>query len=556
MKDIGDEIWQRVLSYSSLDTLIALEQTSRRFKTLVDALDASIVRDRVQERVPWMELTSEMSSWITCGRVILAKRRSQIDEPEKWTFLNAETTKKAMTRLTRNTDISYDPVINVSRDTLPESFKPLFETQKFWQPNGSLRGKYMTIHRCVLDAVTFDWFHEMPVKDEELKSWYNAVHSNKDGYADSPLSKIRVTCKTSMRFMLVQETERWLLIKEGEPSKEASYYIVDKRSIKGKEIEVEVSSATFAIKEQSLNEYLFQFLPNQKGAFVLQSCRRQTKLHYLDLESNLDLQLLGTFPVSDEDYWYSPSRVSYTQQSKLTTPRDFIVPYGGTLWLNYHERELIPLWADLSVEGEHCGVRQDDMITLRLRPTKSNEIVGGFRTYRLYRSGGDGRFVTHYLACARIVCDLQTGTTHIVKDRGWKKCMGASFIGVDETSGLPQFYTFTQQRLAFINWSWHGAPDTNEHFFGWDDDDVSDTEPYSKEHVMELVKAYEDDDEIDPGTWKHNMGGIRDSARVIDDQSEGPYGAGRYSDHGTDCEYFSSDHEGDESSDEDDYDEW
>lgn len=410
----------------------------------------------------------------------------------------------------------------------------------------------MSVHENALDGVTLDWNREMPIIDPEPKSWYNFLHSNKENAVECPLSKIRLTGKS--HFMLVQETERWLLVQE-EENQLATFYIFDKQTAKDGAFRIETETAAFVLKEQSRHEYLFQFLPNQKGVFVLQSFdeKKQVKLHFWDLDNskNSDLHQLCSFPGSLVDYWYSPHVLLQSYQSELTTPRDFVVPYEGTLWLNYHERELIPSWTDLSAKGV-SGVRQEDMKTLRLRPAESKEIDEGLRTFRLYRSD-NGRFVAHFLSQARIVCDLLTGKTHIVEDRGWKNCVGASFVGENGENGLPKFYTFSQRWLAALEWSWGEGP---EEFLGYEDeeDEEDEEQPDIKERILELVKKTEEFQQEDEDTWECNVEELKATVTPIDDQDEGPYGAGRYSDHGTDCESF-SENESDpygEFSDEDD----
>lgn len=167
MESLPDDILHRIVTHVTLDTLIALEQTSTRFKTLLTALDASVTRDRVLERVPWMTPnTPNLVTWLKCGRLILARHASVKKERRKWTFLNGTATslKQGMTKLIKNTDIHYIAANNVDGRSLPESFEPLFEAHEFWSRNGIFSGKYMSVQDCYLDAVTFDWSKEKPPK--------------------------------------------------------------------------------------------------------------------------------------------------------------------------------------------------------------------------------------------------------------------------------------------------------------------------------------------------------------------------------------------------------
>lgn len=520
MKELPDEIWTRILSELWLLPLVALSLTSERFQSLVNAVDSTIVRDAVLERVPWMEPFHVYSTWLQCGVIVLARASSQSKEPDLWTFLDASTSKKTMKRLAANDSVEYLPVIDVSGSTLPATFKPMFETQVFWQPNKMLRGKYMTVNGCTLDATNMEWFREMPVKDPEPKSWYGVIKST-EGAVVCPLSKIRVTSSNS-EFRLIQETERWLLIE-----RESESCILDKQRARENTITTGIESAAVVLPKQMPNQLLFQFFPNQKAAFVLIFTvnSKQAMLNFLDLE-NRRMKQLAVFPATFEDYWYNPVFADSGVLTEATTPRDFVVPYGGTLWLNHHERELIPLWADLT-EGLG-GVQEMGMSTLRLRPAESRDVDEGSRTCRLYHSA-DGRFVTHYYGLGRIVCDLATGITYIVKDRGWKMGAGASFIGTDETDH-PKFYTFTLRWLTILKWIWVEPPDCPDSYF-------DEKTPYNKQNLLEMIEDNEDDGHI---FGEDNMEEIKELLVKIDDQDEGD-GAGEYTDEGSQYESFSDD---------------
>lgn len=517
MNDTNDEIWTLILSRASLDTLIALEQTNKRLRALVNAVDASIVRDRVLERVPWMQLSSRFSSWITCARVIVARRRSQLSQPKKWTFLTADTSNKTMKKITENTNICYDHVTDVSGDSLPESFQPLFPNDVFWQPNGTLRDKYMTINESVLDAVTFDYFKEMPVGEEtkETAETWSGFKKSSGGVLECPISKLRLIGQSD--FLLVQETEKWLVLRTEEKGKvqgkNSIHYILDKRKAEGGRLDVDAQNAMFSIVEQSLHQYLFQFLPDEKSVFVFQffDGDKKTQLNYLTLEKESELRLLGTLPTSRNDFWLSPLS-THDVYPKLTTPRDLIVLYEGTLWLNYHERWLVPIWCD--VESRDIAVLPNTP-TLKLRSTTSITVKEGLRTFRLYRSD---RFVTHFLACGRIVCDLQTGKTHIVRDRGWKGYMGASFIGVENE--LPKFFTFSQKWLAHLEWTWHCHPEDPDFFGEEDEDDEEDTRSF-KEKLMEMIVDQVGFQMSHKYTRETNLENLRAVAMEVDDQDEG-----------------------------------
>lgn len=532
MDALPDEILQQILSYTQLDALIALNQTCTRFRAFLKASDASFIRDKVLDRVPWMVPNYEMETWIICGRLIVERERSLNEEREDWMFLDgSRESYRKLTELTKNnnTDIKYVSVKNINHGGLPESFEPLFGSQSFWQRNGDIQGRYMSIDRCYLDASTFDWVRKVPYTEEKPDSWY--------GYACGgsryeslicvcPLSKLKVTEANSKFFVLVQETKHWLVIKA-----EQKVHLIDKRlATKDNELVFEMGKGAIVWEyeeddrpitgefHRESSEYLVQFLPDDlRGAFVLKFNipTRTTGLHYLDLSSK-ELRLLATFPGRSSDYNWRP------HYSRSRTPRDFVVTYEGTLWLHYREKELIPLWVDFGyseVDSEGASVSRDtstsrevkpfpagsryDFDTLRVRSSKSPILKTGFRDYRLYKSA-DSRFVTNPAALGRIVCDLATQITYIVRDEHNTLYPGAMFIDLDPELGNPVFYTFTDEFLAALETTWMDP----EHVWSDVDSEEEDDEPveYSKERIMQCARTemyrndylyHSEDEEID-----------------------------------------------------------
>ncbi|KAG5360902.1 hypothetical protein CJU89_3997 [Yarrowia sp. B02] len=124
------EICRLIVLHASLDSMVALSQTSRNMSAILSSDDTSIVRQKVLERVPWMELAPEVGlrSWMDCARLIVARRRSFKEEPEKWWSYNDKnpSLNYTMDELKAHTDITYVEQENIDGRALPESFKPLF----------------------------------------------------------------------------------------------------------------------------------------------------------------------------------------------------------------------------------------------------------------------------------------------------------------------------------------------------------------------------------------------------------------------------------------------
>ncbi|KAG5358605.1 hypothetical protein CJU89_5228 [Yarrowia sp. B02] len=357
-----------------------------------------------------------------------------------------------MKKLSSNTKIVYEPVNDVSGKTLPETFTPLFETDQFFQTLGELRGKYIKVSNWFLDAVNFTWFDKMPVEDPK-DSWqiYDYSLVALENEMKCPLSDITVT-STEM-FQIVQENDRWLLVRRHIGG--GRYFVEKKLAVDGKLVfEHEKAFYLPGSGSQSIFEPYVQLLPNSQGAFMLEFPERgQAQFGYLDLEKRAGLVVLANFPAQSVDYFF------WGYNRKVTRGRDFVIPYKGTLWLNYQERVLIPLWADLSGDPT-CGV-PDNRKSVIIRSSKSPNSLSGNSSYRLIRSVNK-RWVSYVWSRGRIVCDLDTSTTYIVRDRGWKMYPGASFVELSEDGNTPIFYTMNVYFLRRLrdrrdNWEFESA---------------------------------------------------------------------------------------------------
>lgn len=467
-----------------------------------------------------MEKSSDMTSWITCARVAVAKRRSQLTEPEKWTFVDDKMTPNSWEKIVRTpADFQYLSVKYLDFGTLPESFEPLFETQTFWQPNGYIKGKYMSVQRDIIDATNFNWFEEMPLKTPKADCWHNYVEAGEDGRLRSPVVQGLIYLGAK-GYALVQETPRWLLFMKESEDKSLLVFRFREKLVSGGLVKQSDNIFELTLSQSPpVNKCLVQFLPNQQGAFLLQQSHYQVEdarsdLFYIDLShltEDTGPKLVATFPAGITNYRMNSSvRFLRRRHIDLTTPRDFLLFYEGTLWLNYRECGLIPLWIDLS--GDLCGYIKN-LKPLQLLPRQYEPNIQFGDTYRLYHSA-DKRWVTHVDSYARIVCDLKTGKTYIVRDRGWRMRVGATFVGLDDTKETPQFYGYTQRFLANLNHLWETPTERGSVFIAVETDD--EDEPYSMDYLFQCIEELEADED----EWGRILQSVLERSVRIIDQSE------------------------------------
>lgn len=80
------EICSLVFTHCDLEECLALSETCTAFRDSLIDVDSSIVRRKVKNRVPWMDLGGSktgINTWIDCARIIRARTQSMKDEDQE-----------------------------------------------------------------------------------------------------------------------------------------------------------------------------------------------------------------------------------------------------------------------------------------------------------------------------------------------------------------------------------------------------------------------------------------------------------------------------------------
>lgn len=112
----------------------------------------------------------------------------------------------------------------------------------------------------------------------------------------------------------------------------------------------------------------------------------------------------------------------------------------------------------------------------------------------------------HHLGWARMVGDLATGTTYIVRDSGFKGLGRPGFISSEDSPHIPKFYTIDLDCCRSMMHSWFDLGDPSNWDL-WGDDG------YSKEKYLRTVEYNRGDKSIWEATWERDY-------PEVDDQNE------------------------------------
>lgn len=448
------EIRLLILRTSPLDTLVALNETCQDWRSFLSFQDSSLVKKKVLQRVPWMELAPEvcLRSWMDCARLIVARKRSFQEESDKWWVFNqgkrAFLENYSLTQLSRNTDIRYLPCDNIDGGTLPGSFEPLFESStalvqgKYFK---SPRGKILDMTRVkIVDGFVGN-------KDEggsaKTRFWTVKVTRAVSGYYTITCPTSGLTIESQRPFRIEQEGHNILVIETEQNEK--GVFIVQNPFQNSSTFLFDCEDSKCVFFPGYKSSYRLTLTPDGRGVICI---------------SNLPLGHLGTSHV--EIYYYEVSRdcrnpvllahFSRPNNEEITT----VVFFAGMMFLNVSDSALVPLWIDLQgLEQEQSAFwgNRYTWSALSIQPRHSS--YASYTMSQIIRST-DKRWATNWYG--RQVCDLWSFRTFIVKDSGAQSSpdctltdslhsMAATCFIAKKDSETPSFYTISRPVLETLD---------------------------------------------------------------------------------------------------------
>ncbi|KAG5358548.1 hypothetical protein CJU89_5153 [Yarrowia sp. B02] len=371
--------------------------------------------------------------------------------------------------ISRNTDITYVDSVEIDGKmkpagmNLPQSFSPMF-TGEMPTPCGTLTGKHMEERdgeqTRFIDLTTMEYTKthpEPPAAPKTWSGWYCGSYGTDDRRrARMPMSGMNIINDCGHVFDLLQETERWILIHTKDDYEDPetheirvrhTKFLLDKRKCE-EFLHFNTEAGNYARRFDDAHHTFVHLLPGSVGAIVFHDNQEALQVYYDDIGSMGQVGL--AYLNFNADELVERFRPIDTRHGKCNkgSQRKLVVTYAGMLYLHLRESILVPLWIDLEDESDDSfvfeglqsskvavGGLRADMKTLLLAPKR--EFLSRHQQYGIVCSA-DGRWAMQTLSCGRIVVDLATQKSYIIRPQAKWPNPGFVFVGRD--SDKPVFY--------------------------------------------------------------------------------------------------------------------
>lgn len=489
------EILLKILDLLELGDLIAYSDTCQTFRADLQSIDTPYVRNRVQKRVPWMQVAqagSDLKSWKDAARLVLGRADSMMRVRNgKWSvFVHADFSHHGPYHKT----VYLDPVdLN---GPLPNDFEPLFDMSQFKLPcpiSTHIEGSLLHFNKRQFNLKTFVSSAapmEEPQEPKPKKRKVGRPVLKPPPQPVEPPFERTFTCPSGLKVSTGHENSTIRCLGENERVVWLWELRPDPRQ-----------------RKQRLNPLRMQYLIDKPSCgrtpdgSTLLFDRNDDSTMLVPHESDFDNVLLsgnaGLIGFTREQAASSDVMIMYYDpdpQNRFvrqivsvvnSQTRDMeVLAYEGILYI-YKGDVLTPLWADLEFHptGNRISeplfaklgfedLRSDDyvhkngpmkvtkvasgvrpeMLAMNLVQRRVEEVGGGrLRRFKLHFSN-DGRFAASHLSGGRIVADIGTGTTYIVKDEGDEDGnQNFIFVGRTKDNNKPVFYRWKRDfGLGFL----------------------------------------------------------------------------------------------------------
>ncbi|KAG5356272.1 hypothetical protein CJU89_5999 [Yarrowia sp. B02] len=487
------EILLKILDLLELSDLIAYSDTCKTFRTDLQSIDTPYVRNRVQKRVPWMQVGqagSNLLSWKDAARLVLSRSESMLTlRNDKWTvFVHSEFSHHRPYHQTE-----YVEPVDLG-GPLPGDFEPLFAKSQFKLPcavQGEVQGQTLHFNRREFNLKTFVSSPAAPEEPQEPKPKKRKpgrpVSKPPPQPVEPPFDKL-ITCPSGLKvstehenstIRCLGENERvvWLWELRPDPRQRKQrlsplrmQYLVDKPSC------CRSSDGSTLLFDRNHDSALL--VPHDSDIDnVLLSGNAGLIGFTREVQTSSDVRVLYYDPDPKNRFVRQIASVVCKQARDLE-----VLAFQGVLYI-YKGDVLTPLWADL--EYHPVGLRiseplfaklgfedlrsdeyvqqngpmkitkvatgvKPDMRAMNLVQRVVEEVGGGRLRQKKLHVSEDGRFVASHLSGGRIVADISSGTTYIVKDAGDDEG-NQNFVFVGRQADRPVFFRWKRDfGLGFL----------------------------------------------------------------------------------------------------------
>lgn len=438
---LPNEIGLEILQDCDLESCLAFSESLSSINGLLRSLDTTLVREKVVERVPWMELDESdeaFRTWLACARVVRARNRATQTPDSKWTSGSDFNT---LFPLCKPKEVFVDPV-NVN-GALPESFTPVFRSFEIRNdPRISLKGN--SIHfqggKLNVKSLKVDYGNQEPLIDLTTTLRVNGEEEECIVISSNgTVAHLRSFAGVLPNDYLVYNDTLHISLPSFEQFCVPFVHLLPNRSTK--------ALVGVHVKSDNYSETLHR--------------EEQTWVYLIDTLDRSEVALVTVIPSRPIQWSELLREIWIDEVMKMVPNRDFDVAFYHGLLHIYCKGRLVPLWID-------CGLEDDDNSTgfacrhdcalstcprTRVRTWVNTDkpvicTVPGYLPNPRYDSKlvREGRYITLSGTEGRLVGDLETNTSYIARD-GLKS---NSFLFPGLRNGQPVFYRWKRATLLGI----------------------------------------------------------------------------------------------------------
>lgn len=401
---LPDLVVKKICSHVNLDACLALADTSIVFRRLIRKADASLVRTKVQLRIPWASLApseSNYTSWFDFARVVISRAKKMRSGSTSWKRV------KSLDSIPRSELKFVDPVDAQGR----VEFKPLFDGA-FLMPHITQRDGPSLVHlqgnKIFTDHVSVE-LETFKVKQGVINT--KETHLPQKSALFTPRGTKIFINDDDTAIQFVDENNRLLWVKDG-----ADDVFVNKSCApKNGDGIIMYDRRDASNQVHDLTGGCGKLLKGSGGVIGIKSTPDEHHVCY--------------FPVMAGRNRYVFCLASFSGngvRDEVFKTLDIVI-YNGMLHINLFNT-MVPFWTDLKHQrSRHKQMGEDEVI---LVPAGFSKTMKAFRladnsrqtlakTRHLEHStlrSRCGRFVSASLSRGRVVGDLLTGTSFCVND--------------------------------------------------------------------------------------------------------------------------------------------
>lgn len=440
---LNNDILRLVFEECPLESCLVLGDVCKASSEVLASLDKTMVMDKVQDRAPWLEIsTNYYSSWTRCARVLVARSRRARDG--KHENLKIITNLHQVVFGSSNDVVSVEPTDISQDDSLRRNMKPLFPYARLANlakhQESVIEGTKVLCEIQELDLTTM----ELRVGDYDPEDKFYPIRSRK--LVSTAPSGVKVRHRDGVDVEVVAENKKMLQVQYyvGDTDTEIDE-IVHKASQPRDEDGTLVIDPDMDVPRFQANYHseigMVNLVPGSGGALVIQ--------HFI---FDPDSSYLGYIEPTPErktiELCKIPRQVHTDDIGFDKANQWFYVLYNGFLYLYFCGR-FLQLWVELdSTEKRALTVWNSDFPAVgpfgQFRDTRA--------TWNLAQGGPENdlqRFVTiEEEPCGCVVGDLETGKTYFARGSLKRLVPTISFATESNTVG---FYEMDEPVWDFID---------------------------------------------------------------------------------------------------------